>query len=129
MLRRSLSLSLLLSTALAPVLFACSGGTTTTSSSSGEPSPFASSSSSTEPAPDKGTSGSSGTKGSALGASCKAYVACCEEVATSQPQLAASCDSVKTQIESAQSKGASTSSYESACKSGLSGFQSAGYCK
>jgi hypothetical protein len=46
-----------------------------------------------------------------------------------QPSLAASCDSVQTQIESAQSNGASTASYESSCKSGLSTFQSAGYCK
>jgi len=43
--------------------------------------------------------------------------------------VGASCDSVKEQIETAQAKGVSTSSYESACKSGVSSFKSAGYCK
>ncbi len=43
--------------------------------------------------------------------------------------LAASCDAVQKQIDSAQAHGMSTASYESACKSGVTSFQSAGYCK
>lgn len=120
------SLPLLSSIALTSVLVACSGGTTTTSS--GNPSPTGSSTSATDP-PAKGSSGSSGSsKGSALGASCTAYVACCEEIAESTPQVAASCDAFKTQVESGQANGVATSSYEAACKSGLASFKSAGYC-
>jgi hypothetical protein len=123
------SLPLLSSLALSSVLFACTAGTTTTSSSSGEPAPKGSSTSATEP-PKAGSSGSSdSTAGSALGPACKEYIACCEDLAEENPQVGASCDSVKDQIEKAQKSGVSTSSYESACKSGTSSFKSAGYCK
>ena len=103
-------------------LVACGTGETTSTG----PAPTGTSTSSTDPAADGGA-GDGG--GASLGPSCKAYVACCKELATSQPQLAASCDAVQKQIDSAQSNGVSTASYESACKSGVTSFQSAGYCK
>ena len=108
-------------------LFACGTGETTSTG----PAPTGSSTSSTDPADGgKGEGGSgSGSGGAALGPSCTAYVACCKELAASQPQLGASCDAVQKQISSAQAQGVSTASYESACKSGVTSFQSAGYCK
>jgi hypothetical protein len=117
-------LSVLFPLALSSLLVACSAGTTTTT---GDPSPTGSSTSSTDPTTPAKDGG--GSTASALGPSCKAYVACCEELAQKSPQVAASCDSVKTQIEKAQSSGVSTSTYESACKSGVASFKSAGYCK
>jgi hypothetical protein len=106
---------------LALFTFACGTGTTTSTGSS---------TSSTDPAAkDGGSKDDGGGSGSALGASCTAYVACCEELAKSQPQLAASCDAVQKQIDTAQASGASTASYEAACKSGVTSFQSAGYCQ
>ena len=125
-----ISLPVLSSIALSSVLFACTAGTTTTSSSSGEPAPTGSSTSATDPpAKDGGSSGSSGSTGSALGPSCKEYIECCEDLAESNPQVGASCDSVKTSIENAQANGVSTATYESSCKSGVASFKSAGYCK
>ena len=89
------------------------------------------STSATDPADgtDGGKKDGSSSGGASLGPSCTAYVACCEELAASQPQLAASCDAVQKQIDTAQANGVSTASYESACKSGVTSFQSAGYCK
>lgn len=83
---------------------------------------------------DKGTTddgdGTSGGDGDgALGPKCQAYLDCCKEVAAQEPSLASSCQSVEDQIEKAQSNGASTETYESACESGVTSFQSAGYCK
>ena len=104
-------------------LFACGTGETTSTG----PAPTGSSTSSTDPA--DGGKGEGGSGGAALGPSCTAYVACCKELAASQPQLAASCDAVQKQIDSAQAQGVSTASYESACKSGVTSFKSAGYCK
>ncbi len=106
-------------------LFACGTGETTSTG----PAPNGSSTSSTDPAAADGGKGEGGSGGAALGTSCTAYVACCKELAASQPQLAASCDAVQKQIDSAQAQGVSTASYESACKSGVTSFQSAGYCK
>lgn len=117
--------SVLFPLAASSLLFACTAGTVATTT---DPSPSGSSTSSTDPAPAK-DGGSSSKGGGALGPSCKAYVACCDELAKNQPQIGASCDSVRTQIEKAQASGVSTSTYESACKSGVSSFQSAGYCK
>src|SRR4051794_38586267 len=105
------SLVVLSSFALASGLFACSAGTTSTSSS-GNPSPTGTSSSSTDPAGDDAGHPGKGGGGSALGPSCKAYIACCEELAASNPQVGASCDSVKSQIEMAEANGVSTSTYE-----------------
>ena len=123
--------------ALASGLFACAAGSVTTTAGSGTRDPFGNVSA-TEPAPEEDDGGSEGGKtgnvqgggggGSALGPSCTAYVACCEEVAAMSPQLAASCDSVKSQIEMAQANGVSTSTYEASCKSGINSFKSAGYC-
>ena len=94
------------------------------------PEPTGSSTSSTDPPPAKsaGSSGSSGTSKGSLGPQCTAYMACCEEIAKGMPQLGASCDSVKTQIETAQRNGTSTSAYEPGCKSGIATFKNAGYC-
>lgn len=111
--------------ALSTALFACTTGTTTTT---GNPSPTGSSTAATDP-PAKGSSGGSGTAASALGPQCEEYIECCEEIAADNPQVAASCDSVKDQIEGAQAQGVSTASYEAGCKSGISTFKSAGYCK
>lgn len=65
---------------------------------------------------------------SSLGPQCEVYFACCEEIVDDHPQLAASCDQTKSQIDAAEEKGASTSSYESACESALDAARSAGYC-
>jgi hypothetical protein len=97
------------------------GGRTTGSSSGTTGSSGGSSTSPTEPAEEKKTS--------AIGPSCEAYLDCCEELAAEVPQAAGSCDQTRTSIEDAQAKGASTSSYESACKSGLESAQSMGYCE
>ncbi len=78
--------------------------------------------------PEDGEAGDT-SEASSLGPSCTAYLECCEEIAAKMPQLGASCDSTKKSIEDAQEAGASTATYESACKSGISGAQSAGYCK
>lgn len=124
--------SLAASIAAASSLAACVAGV---APQTGEqnPEPTGSSTSATDP-PPAGSSGSSGSSGSgtskgSLGPQCTAYMACCDEVAKAQPQLAASCESVQTQIESAQKNGTSTSAYEPGCKSGISTFRSAGYCK
>ena len=116
-------------------LVACGTGETTSTG----PAPTGSSASSTADGGDGGDGGGGGGGGgggdgggngsASLGPSCTAYIACCKELATSQPQVAASCDAVQKQIESAQTSGASTASYESVCKSGVTSFQSAGYCK
>lgn len=92
------------------------------------------STSSTEPTDPSGSAtAKEGTEGSkatgSTGASCTAYIACCKQVAEKFPQAAASCDSTKSAIDQAQKQGASTASYESACKNGLDGFKQAGYCK
>ncbi len=68
-------------------------------------------------------------KDGAIGSACQEYLACCTAIAESAPQLAASCDSVKAQIENAEKNGVSAKSFESACKSGVDGFKAAGYCK
>ncbi len=110
---------------LALFAFACGTGSTTSTGTG-------SSTSSTDPAAkDGGGKDDDGGRSSAgdLGPSCTAYVACCEELAKSQPQLGASCDAVQKQIDTAQASGVSTASYEAACKSGVTSFQSAGYCK
>jgi hypothetical protein len=120
-------LSIVLPLAASSLLFACTVGTVP-STGTGNPSPTGSSTSSTDPTAPGKDGGSTTTGSSSLGPSCKEYVACCDELAKSQPQLAASCDSVQSQIEKAQASGVSTSSYESACKSGVSSFHSAGYC-
>lgn len=64
-----------------------------------------------------------------LGPKCQAYLECCKELAAKEPSVASSCQSVEDQIENAQNSGASTETYESACESGVTSFQSAGYCK
>lgn len=129
------SLPLLAGTALVSLLSACTTGTTTTTS--GNPSPKGSSTSATEPAKDGGSSGGEGDGAGdgagegdgSLGPQCTAYIACCEEVAATTPAAAASCDSVKTQIENAEKNGVSAAQYEASCKSGIATFKSAGYCK
>lgn len=88
-------------------------------SDSDEPKAPGKSAESTEP---KGGKSSSGPE-------CTKYFECCEEVAKAQPALAGSCDSTKKSVDDAISKGASTDSYESACKQALSAMQSGGYCK
>ena len=125
------SLPLFVGTALVSLLSACTTGTTTTTS--GNPSPKGSSTSATEPAKDGGSSSGEGAgegdgEGS-LGPQCTAYIACCEEIAATTPAAAASCDSVKTQIENAEKNGVSAAQYEASCKSGISTFKNAGYCK
>lgn len=80
----------------------------------------AESSSATEP-----TEGS----GSSVGPQCSAYLECCDEVVKAQPAAAGSCDSTRSSIDKAVENGASTASYESACKQALSTMKSAGYCK
>lgn len=87
----------------------------------------ASSTSDTDPA-DGGSAESSKKPDGSLGPECTEYLSCCEDVATQLPSLATSCDSLKTSIQNAEDEGASTASYESTCKSGLSSFHSAGYC-
>jgi hypothetical protein len=77
---------------------------------------------STEPSDDE-------KGGSSIGPQCTSYFACCEEIAAQQPALAGSCDSTKSSVEDAVEKGASTESYESACKQALTSMKSAGYCK
>ncbi len=120
------------SIALASTLAACVAGVAPQTGDGGSE-PTGSSTSATDPPPagsaaKTGSSGGGSSKGS-LGPQCTAYMACCDEVAKGMPQFGASCDSVKTQIESAQSNGTSTSAYEPGCKSGLATFKSAGYCK
>ena len=105
-------------------IVACGDGSTVVTGSGTSTSP-------TEPSDggkDGSSSGSHSSSGD-LGPQCTAYLACCDEVAAQVPQLGASCDSTRTSIKSAEDKGASTDSYESACSSGLSGFKNAGYCK
>jgi hypothetical protein len=119
----SLSLSLSLS------LFACAAGGPDPQPNQ-QPSPSSTTSSSkdgTEPAKDGGSSGSDSA--GSLGPQCTAYLDCCDEVASSQPALAGSCDQTRTSIEQAQEKGASTAQYESSCKQALASMKSAGYCK
>ena len=65
---------------------------------------------------------------SSVGPQCEAYFACCKEIADEHPEVAASCDQTKSQIDAAEEKGASTSSYESACESALDAAKSAAYC-
>jgi hypothetical protein len=117
-------------------LAGCSGGSTTTTKSGTSGTPATSSTSPSTPAPSgSGSSSSSGGEapedenGASLGPSCTAYLACCDEVAAKVPQLGSSCDSTRKSITDAQGKNASVDAYESACKSGLDGFKSAGYCK
>lgn len=40
-----------------------------------------------------------------------------------------SCEATKTQIEAGQANGIATSSFEASCKSGVTTFKNAGYCK
>lgn len=118
----------LLASVIASLSAVACGSGSATRTGSGE---AGTSASATDPAddPDGGKKDGSTNGGASLGPSCTAYVACCEELAASQPQLAASCDAVQKQIDTAQASGVSTASYESACKSGVTSFQSAGYCK
>jgi hypothetical protein len=123
----------LLSVLISGSLVGCAAGVAPGDGDGG--SPFGQSTVTTEPAPSKdggksdGASSSSSSSGGTLGPSCKAYVACCEELAQTQPSVAASCASVTDQIESAIAKGAPVTSYETSCKSGVDGFKQAGYCK
>lgn len=117
------SQSLLCAAVLAFTVLACTAGSVT---GSGDPNnPDASSSDPTDPA--LGSSGT-GTGSGALGPACTEYLACCAEIAAKNPQLGASCDSVKTQITNAQTNGISTSNFEASCKSGVGSMKSAGYC-
>lgn len=88
------------------------------------PSPAPASTSSAQPDPAKGGKGSGD-----VGPECTKYLACCDDVAKANPQVGASCDSVRSSISSGQKNGQSTASYESACKQGTAGMQAAGYCK
>jgi hypothetical protein len=74
------------------------------------------------------SSGSSGSSSSTIGAQCKAYLACCEELSTSSPSMASSCSALEDQIKSADKNGLSTSTYETSCKSGLDAARRAGHC-
>ena len=65
---------------------------------------------------------------SSIGPQCTSYLACCDEIAESQPALAGSCDSTRKSVADATKKGASTDSLESSCKQALATMQSAGYC-
>ncbi|MBX3209227.1 MAG: hypothetical protein KF764_29615 [Labilithrix sp.] len=125
MLRSTLS-TVLVSLSLA-ALAGCSGGSDpdegtsapTSAQNTKEPSK-ASDSDGTEPADDEGSS---------LGPECKSYLACCDEIAESQPALAGSCDSTRKSVEDATKKGTATTSFESSCKQALASMQSAGYCE
>jgi hypothetical protein len=112
-------LPLLLSTALTLMVAACTAGTSTVPGSNGSSKP------------DSGTASTDPTEptGTALGPACKEYIACCAELAAKTPQVAVSCESIKTQIETAEANGVSTASFEAGCKSGVDSFKSAGYCK
>lgn len=98
---------------------------------------------------DKDTSSSSGSKKSgkstdkdttkpkgddddsetSVGPNCTAYLECCEDLAEDQPSVADSCDTMRKAIEDAVDKGASADSYEAGCKSAVTSWKSAGYCK
>jgi len=84
---------------------------------------------------DKSSSSSSGgTTASTsatedIGPECKAFFACCDEVAKDQPSAAGICDSSRKSVADAIDQGASTANYESSCKQGLASFQSGGSCK
>jgi hypothetical protein len=91
----------------------------------------ASSSGGTSTSPTEPAGGGEEKKESAkaeLGPSCTAYLACCDELSAENPQLGVGCDQTRTSIDDAQKSGASTSSYESACKSALESMQGMGYC-
>lgn len=103
------------------VLAACSSDDDNKKSSS----PAPSSTSATDPGPAKGGKASGGD----LGPQCTKYLECCDELVKDNPQVGASCDTVKKSITDTQKKGQSTDTLESACKQGVSGFQAAGYCK
>ncbi|MEA2750784.1 MAG: hypothetical protein QOI41_4927 [Myxococcales bacterium] len=119
--------SLVASMALVLVVVACGGGSTTTSllGNGSEP---GSASSSTDPT-DPTDSTASAPKSGALGAACSDYVACCDLIATTAPQLAAGCDAFKTQFDKATASGVSASTFESSCQSSVATLKSAGYCK
>jgi hypothetical protein len=85
--------------------------------------------SSKTPAKSSGDSDNTDTEKSSAGPECTAYLACCDEIAAEQPALAGSCDTTRSTIDDAVGKGASTDSYESACKQALSSMKGAGYCK
>lgn len=106
-------------------LAACAGGPdpdqgTTTGSGSAAKEPTAASETN-EPA------GSEEAEPS-VGPECTKYFACCDEIAKAQPALAGSCDSTRKAVADATEKGASTASYESACKQALASMKGAGYC-
>jgi hypothetical protein len=88
--------SLVASMALVLVVVACGGGSTTTSAL-GNGSEPGSASSSTDPTGSTDSTGPTPTSG-ALGAACTKYVACCGMIATTAPQLAASCDAVQDAV-------------------------------
>ena len=124
---------LVTSMALVFAVVACSGGSTMVSLSGDGGAP-GSASSSTDPTDPTDSTGSTdpagpGSKSGALGAACKGYVACCDTITTTAPQLAAGCDAFKTQFDKATASGVSADSFESACKSGVATLLSAGYCK
>jgi hypothetical protein len=64
-----------------------------------------------------------------VGPNCTAYLECCDELAEDQPSVAQSCDTTRKAIDDAVESGAAVESYETACKSAVSSWKSAGYCK
>ena len=108
---------------------ACSSGGPGELSGPGQTSRSDASSATPAPSATATSASGSGAAASSLGPSCTAYLECCKEVTAAQPQLAGSCDKTQASLEEAQSRGASTKTYESACSSAMTSFKSAGYCK
>ncbi len=65
---------------------------------------------------------------SRLGPACTAYLTCCGQIAGSQPQVAAACDSAKHSIDDGLAQSASASTFEASCEAGLNAAKTAGYC-
>ncbi len=72
---------------------------------------------------------STSTDKASVSAACTEYLSCCDEVAAKQPSLGGSCDQTRKAIDDAEAKGADTSSLDTACSNGVTGFKQAGYCK
>lgn len=71
--------------------------------------------------------GATADKSSTVGPKCTSYLACCDSMTNAA--MAGACDSTRTQLESAQGKGVSTGSFESACAQALESMKTANLCQ
>jgi len=79
---------------------------------------------------DGDDSGGGTTQAVTLGPQCQAYQDCCEELAADNGTMADACAQAMDQYEKAIEQDPSKKdALESSCEQGLSGAQTAGYCK